>query len=45
MRAAREQTLIKLEKTSFLGWCQATGSWELEVVKRPSGARGRSRQP
>ncbi|MGZ6307891.1 MAG: IS5 family transposase [Ktedonobacterales bacterium] len=26
-------------------WCQATGSWELEVVKRPPGVHGRSQQP
>jgi putative transposase len=26
-------------------WCQATGGWELEVVKRPSGARGWTQQP
>ncbi len=32
------QTLIKLEKTSFLGWCQATGGWELKVVRWPPGA-------
>jgi putative transposase len=26
-------------------WCQATGGWELEVVKRPPGERGWSQQP
>jgi putative transposase len=26
-------------------WCQATGGWEREVVKRPHGVRGWSQQP
>ncbi len=26
-------------------WCQATGDWKLEVVKRTSGTRGWSQQP
>jgi putative transposase len=26
-------------------WCRARGGWELEVVKRPPGVRGRSQQP
>jgi putative transposase len=26
-------------------WCQVTGGWELEVVKRPPGVRGWSQQP
>jgi putative transposase len=26
-------------------WCQATGGWELEVVKRPPGVRGWGKQP
>jgi transposase len=26
-------------------WCQATGGWEREVVKRPPGVRGWSQQP
>jgi putative transposase len=26
-------------------WCKATGSWELEVVKRPTGVHEWSRQP
>jgi len=26
-------------------WCQATGNWELEVVKRPPGVHGWSQQP
>jgi transposase len=27
------------------GWCQASGDWKLEVVKRPPGVRGWSQQP
>jgi putative transposase len=26
-------------------WCRTTGGWELQVVKRASGARGWSQQP
>jgi putative transposase len=26
-------------------WCKATGGWELEVVKRPSGVQGWCQQP
>jgi transposase len=26
-------------------WCQSTGDWELEVVKRAAGTRGWSQQP
>jgi putative transposase len=27
------------------GWCQQQGGWELEIVNRPSGARGFRIQP
>ncbi len=26
-------------------WCKATGGWDVEVVKRPPGVRGWSKQP